>query len=325
MRFEPPFAQALTSENHWVRLSLLLPWNKIVSPYNKSFKSSEGRPPINGRIVVGSFIIKHMLKLPDGETVQQIQENVFMQYFLGYSSFTNAAPFSPTLFVEIRERLSLEVMNSINELIIAHHFDKQNPEKNNKEPEDNNSDLQQADSHTIATSNQETAIGTKHSVTDVQKPPQINKGKLLMDATVAPQNITFPTDLKLLNAAREKSEELIDKLYGKKLHGEVKPRTYRRAARKEFLNTAKKKSKTAKGLYKATGKQLRFLKRNLTHIDTLLQAYSTFPLGYRNLKYLDGAAYRVRTAIPDAQHRYASRRGSHCKHSPAACAPDCQG
>lgn len=284
--FETPFAQALTSENRWVRLSLLLPWDKIVSQYNKSFKSPEGRPPINGRIVVASVIIKHMLKLSDRETVQQIQENVFMQYFLGYSSFTNEAPFSPTLFVEIRERLSLEVMNSINELIIAHHFDKQNLEKNNKESENNNSDLQQADSHTIATSNQETAIDTKPSVTDVQKPLLINKGKLLMDATVAPQNITFPTDLKLLNAAREKSEELIDKLYRKKLHGEVKPRTYRKVGRKEFLNTAKKKSKTTKELYKANGKQLRFLKRNLTHIDTLLQAYSIFPLGYKSLKYL---------------------------------------
>ena len=48
-----------------------------------------------------------------------------------------------------------------------------------------------------------------------------NSGKLLMDATVAPQNITYPTDLKLLNAAREKSEGIIDKLYKKEIHGVV--------------------------------------------------------------------------------------------------------
>ena len=48
---------------------------------------------------------------------------------------------------------------------------------------------------------------------DEPLPQKQNKGKLLMDATVAPQNITFPTDLKLLNAARKKSEELIDILY----------------------------------------------------------------------------------------------------------------
>lgn len=47
-----------------------------------------------------------------------------------------------------------------------------------------------------------------------------------------------------------------------------------------------KKSKTAKQLYKAIGKQLRFLKRNLTHISILLQAYDRFPLRYECLKYL---------------------------------------
>lgn len=113
-----------------------------------------------------------------------------------------------------------------------------------------------------------------------------HKGKLLMDATVAPQNITFPTDLKLLNVARQKSENLIDTLYTKTLHGDVKPRTYRNIAHKEFLNTAKKKNKTARQLYRANGKQLRFLKRNLAHIDTLLKAYDRFPLTPKDQKYL---------------------------------------
>ena len=107
-----------------------------------------------------------------------------------------------------------------------------------------------------------------------------------MDATVAPQNITFPTDLKLLNAAREKSEELIDLLYSKRLHGGVKPRTYRNIARKDFLNTAKKKSKSTKEIYKANGRQLRFLKRNLAHIEMWLSAYTIFPLKHKNQKYL---------------------------------------
>ena len=62
-----------------------------------------------------------------------------------------------------------------------------------------------------------------------------------MDATVAPQNNTYPTDLKLLNADRIKSEQIIDKLYNKAIHGTEKVRTYRQEARKEFLNIARKK------------------------------------------------------------------------------------
>ncbi len=52
-------------------------------------------------------------------------------------------------------------------------------------------------------------------------------GKLQIDATACPQNITYPTDLKLLNASREKTEEIIDKLYNSGLHEIKKPRTYR--------------------------------------------------------------------------------------------------
>ena len=84
----------------------------------------------------------------------------------------------------------------------------------------------------------------------------------------------------------KKSEELIDILYNPLLHGNKKVRTYRKVARKRFLDSAKKKRKTAKEIYKANGQQLRFLKRNLAHIDVLLSAYKKFPLKPKEQKYL---------------------------------------
>ena len=122
--FETPFAQHLTSENRWVKLSKLVPWDKIVGRYDLQFKSAEGRPPISGRVVIGAVIIKHMLDLSDRETILQLQENVFLQYFLGYSSFTNEAPFVASLFVEIRERLSLDILSSISNIVVAYSFEK---------------------------------------------------------------------------------------------------------------------------------------------------------------------------------------------------------
>jgi IS5 family transposase len=65
-----------------------------------------------------------MLNLSHRETISQIQENMFMQYFLGYSSFTNEPPFDASLFVDIRERLNLVITTAISEIIVAHHFDK---------------------------------------------------------------------------------------------------------------------------------------------------------------------------------------------------------
>jgi transposase, IS5 family len=81
--------------------------------------STTGRPPINPRVVIGSVIIKHMCNLDDRETVDQISENVYMQYFLGYSSFTNQAPYDASLFVEFRKRLGMDQINAINERIMS--------------------------------------------------------------------------------------------------------------------------------------------------------------------------------------------------------------
>lgn len=281
--FESPFEQQLTRNNRWVKLCHLIPWDKIVGEYNHQFQSKEGRPPISGRVIIGGLIIKHILNLTDRETILQIEENMFMQYFLGYSSFTNEAPFSATLFVEIRKRLDATIINSINDIVIAHQLEleKQSSKKENikddKSPEPPNENIPVEKVVEIV----ETAT---NNIIE-------NKGTLLMDATVSPQNITFPTDLKLLNAAREKSEELIDRLHCIEIHGTNKVRTYRNVARKEFLNTIKKKRKSYKEIYKSNGSQLRYLKRNLAHINFLLTAYeekkSSHPLKQKHFTYIN--------------------------------------
>jgi IS5 family transposase len=75
-----------------------------------------------------------------------------------------------------------------------------------------------------------------------EKEPSItHSGKLLIDATGCPQYIAYPTDLKLLNASREKSEELIVKLYDPAVHLIKKPRTYREEARTRYIIVSKKK------------------------------------------------------------------------------------
>jgi hypothetical protein len=112
-----------------------------------------------------------------------------------------------------------------------------------------------------------------------------NRGKMIIDATVCPQDIAYPTDLNLLNDAREKAEELIDLLYDKELHGK-KPRTYRRKARKLYLGEAQKKSSTAKAIHKANGKQLNFLGRDIRIIHSLLDKYPRMPFDRIQYKYL---------------------------------------
>lgn len=98
-----------------------------------------------------------------------------------------------------------------------------------------------------------------------------NQGKLKLDATCVPADIKYPTDLGLLNQAREQTEEIIDILYEELDEKEdKKPRTYRNTARKEYLNVAKKRRPSKKQKRKAIKKQLQYLKRNLGHIDRLI-------------------------------------------------------
>ena len=78
-----------------------------------------------------------------------------------------------------------------------------------------------------------------------------------------------PNDLKLLNTAREETERLVDVLY-KEGSFDKKPRTYRRNARKEYLVVSKKRHKSKKELRVILGKQLRYVRRNISTIEKML-------------------------------------------------------
>ena len=67
----------------------------------------------------------------------------------------------------------------------------------------------------------------------------------MVDATCTPADVRYPSDLGLLNEAREKSEAYIDKFHEwvkqNKYPVLKKPRTYRQKARKQYLAIAKQK------------------------------------------------------------------------------------
>ena len=64
-----------------------------------------------------------------------------------------------------------------------------------------------------------------------------HKRELLIDATVCPQDISYPTDLDLLNTGREKLEGMIEFLVEQL---EKKPtRIYKVKARKQYLKVVK--------------------------------------------------------------------------------------
>jgi IS5 family transposase len=127
------------------------------------------------RIALGALIVKERLGLTDEETVQQIRENPYLQYFLGYGSYRSEAPFEASMMVHFRKRLGMEDLNWVQEKIAQRA---QKKHEKHKEPD-----------------------------------PQENGGQLIVDATVTPAGIKYPTDLNLLNKAREKTKRIIDTLH----------------------------------------------------------------------------------------------------------------
>ncbi|MFT6065490.1 MAG: hypothetical protein ACJAYY_000498 [Paraglaciecola sp.] len=95
--FSHTFEQSLCSDNRWVRLSTIIPWDALASLYSKSLNSTHGRKSIDVRMVIGAITVKHKLSLDDRGTVAMISENMKLQYFCGLTSFQTQEPFHPAV------------------------------------------------------------------------------------------------------------------------------------------------------------------------------------------------------------------------------------
>ena len=203
--FELPFEGKLSSDNRWVIMADLIPWKEFESEYSSRFSTEMGAPAKSFRMALGALIIKEKLGISDRETVEQIKENPYLQYFIGMSSYSNETPFDASMLVHFRERISAELVNKVNQEMVkkmCKETSSQSNQKKTAEPESERSEPK-------------------------------NRGKLILDATCAPGDISYPTDLELLNQARKQTEKIIDFLYEQiKEQLEKKPRTYREIARR---------------------------------------------------------------------------------------------
>jgi IS5 family transposase len=260
--FKTPFYHGLDKTNRWARLAQQIPWDDFARVYAKALCEDFGRPALNARVVIGALIIKHKKGLSDEETIEEIKENPYLQFFIGYEEFTHKPPFDPSLFVTLRDRLGIDAFEELNQAFIRGVERAEETKKSDQTKGKNNTKPKKPSSEQ----------------TD-------KKGKLIIDAVVAPQDIKFPTDLDLLNDVREHTERIIDELW-EPGPGKRKPITYRRIARKEHLRVAKKKKKSAKELRAAIRKQLNYNRRNIKTIEKLTnpEPGQSVPLSPRDLR-----------------------------------------
>ena len=127
--FELPFGGKLSEDNRWVMMAKLIPWAEVEEEYAKKFTIEIGAPAKSSRMALGALIIKEKLGISDRETVEQIRENPYLQYFIGLNKYRNEAPFEASMLVHFRQRLEMDLVNKINSRMCEENGEKVDPEK----------------------------------------------------------------------------------------------------------------------------------------------------------------------------------------------------
>lgn len=175
--FNQPVGLKMNPENRWVKKAATIPWYDLEDKYAKLFPCEKGMPAKPLRMALGLLLIQRQLDFSDREMVEENREKPYFQCFVGLPGYKNEIPFVPSLLVEFRKRLTPEVHDEINEMIIAYN-----------------------------TPNAPPPSGGKEEPESVAK----NAGTHILDVTCAPQNISYPQDVNFLNETCENIKKLID-------------------------------------------------------------------------------------------------------------------
>ena len=116
--FELPVSVKLSPNNRWVIMAELIPWAEFEQEYADKFSETMGAPAKPFRMALGALIIKEKLGISDRETVEQIKENPYLQYFIGMSNYSNKAPFEASMMVYFRERIKMNFVKKINQKMV---------------------------------------------------------------------------------------------------------------------------------------------------------------------------------------------------------------
>jgi hypothetical protein len=107
-----PFSGKLDEKNRWIKISSLIPWEELEELY-ASFFSDRGRSALDGRLVIGLFLLKHMTGLGDEELVKGLSENVYHQAFCGFEEFKCGALLHSTSLTKQRKRLGVKYFREL--------------------------------------------------------------------------------------------------------------------------------------------------------------------------------------------------------------------
>ena len=334
--FFMPFGGRLMKDNRWVRLAEMMPWEHIEEIYAQNMSEETGRPAIPSRIAFGAIFIKEYCHITDEGTVEELQENPYMQYFVGLHEFHPEPLFDPSMMVHFRKRFPVEEVGKINESVCTGKWpeEQRNVDRNDEGDGDrggNNPPVPPVDgSEGKGEESRKKGKAKKNTSKGKEKRRKKNRGKLLLDATVAPADIKYPTDIELLNKSREHLETAINILWKEVPHTGHKLPYSAKKARKSYLKLAKSKKWTQAKCRKAIGEQLHYIQqatRQLEKYEALVPGASAlYPRWLRDRLDVIPVVYRQQKEMYDnrthkCENRIVSLEQPHVRRSSGASVP----
>ena len=303
-----PFGGRLRKDNRWVRLGEIMPWTHIEEIYAQNMSEETGRPGITSRIAFGALYIKTHCHLTDEETVQNLQENAYMQYFVGLHEFHPEPLFDPSMMVHFRKRFPVEEVAKINEYVCTGKWpeEQRNVDRNDKDDNGNEPPAPSSgDEEEVSAPSEQKGKANRNTSKKKEKRRKKNRGKLILDATAAPADIKYPTDIDLLNKSREHLETAVSILWEHVPHTSHKLPYSAKKARKSYLNLAKSKKWTQAKCRKAIGEQLEYIRLatgQLEKYSSLVPAANTlFPSWLRNRLTVIPVVYQQQKEMYDSR------------------------
>lgn len=112
-----PLEGLINPANRWVRLADSIPWERLEAELAPKLYSQRGAPAKPLRLLLGAMLIGDRLGLSDGETARQLQENPYLQYFVGFHEFRHERLFSPQTLTLFRRRLTPQLRRQLRRIL----------------------------------------------------------------------------------------------------------------------------------------------------------------------------------------------------------------
>ncbi|BAQ67134.1 transposase [Geminocystis sp. NIES-3709] len=122
--FLSPSGIELSSDNRWVVMAKLIPWAELEKENSKLFSKKKDQLVKPFRMALGALILKKKMETTDKGIVALIQENPYLQYFIGLSEYTNIAPFKPSMIANFKQNINQKIIDKVHQIIVEEQIKK---------------------------------------------------------------------------------------------------------------------------------------------------------------------------------------------------------